>query len=80
MNISIGDIEPIETPQRLARASTDPPLFHNLESSRIDPRKRAQRETQTSIPMQALEPAGLPIWEDAKPCKPAGEEHRTRNV
>lgn len=22
--------------------------------------------------MQALEPAGLPRWEDAKPCKPAG--------
>jgi hypothetical protein len=35
-------------------------LFHNLESSRIDPRQRAQRETQISIPMPALELAGLP--------------------
>jgi hypothetical protein len=35
----------IAATQPLRRASTDPPLFNSLETSRIDPRQRAQRET-----------------------------------
>lgn len=42
------------------RSRNASPLFNSQKSSRIDPRQRAQRETQISIPMPALELAGLP--------------------
>jgi hypothetical protein len=49
----------MDSSQYAGQVAKATPFFNNQKSSRIDPRQREQRETQISIPMPALELAGL---------------------
>jgi hypothetical protein len=44
MNISIGDISPIESPNRDSPGPQGPPLFNSTGTSQIDPQQWAQGE------------------------------------
>jgi hypothetical protein len=44
MNISIGDISSIESPNRDSPGPHRPPLFNSTGTSQIDPQQWAQRE------------------------------------